>query len=90
MLEKIKNFFKSEDSSKDVAKERLKLVLIQERNNISPKVLSDMKQEIISVVSKYIEIEGRQLEINFEEQDDEAIALVANIPVKDRNENVRE
>jgi cell division topological specificity factor len=84
VLDKIKSFFRDEDDSKDVAKERLKFVLIQERNNISPKVLSDMKKELISVVSKYIEIEGRELEVNFEEQDDEAIALVANIPVKDR------
>ncbi|MBM7623101.1 cell division topological specificity factor MinE [Sporohalobacter salinus] len=81
MLEAIKNFFKDEEDSKDVAKERLELVLVHDRINISPETLEDMKGELIEVVSKYVQIEESRLEINLA-QDDRMIAIKANIPVK--------
>lgn len=81
MIESIKNFFTEEKSSKDVAKERLELVLIHDRIDISPEALEDMKGELINVVSKYVKIEESKLEINLA-QDDKMIALKANIPVK--------
>ncbi|ADL12105.1 cell division topological specificity factor MinE [Acetohalobium arabaticum] len=81
MIESIKNFFTEEKDSKDVAKERLELVLVHDRIDISPETLEDMKGELINVVSKYVKIEESKLEINLA-QDDKMIALKANIPVK--------
>ena len=63
MFENIVNFFKNigkkeenkkiQESSKDAAKERLHLVLMQDRANISADFLALMKQEIIEVIKKY-------------------------------------
>ena len=72
--------------SKNVAKERLKLVLMGDRG-VSPEVLEKIKSEIIGVLSKYMEIEDNELDFkiaNTENEDGTAIvpALVANIPIR--------
>ncbi len=74
------------NKSKNVAKERLKLVLMGDRG-VSPEVLEKIKGEIIGVLSKYIEIEDNELDFkiaNTENEDGTAIvpALVANIPIR--------
>ncbi|SDC40520.1 MULTISPECIES: cell division topological specificity factor MinE [unclassified Candidatus Frackibacter] len=89
MLDKIKSFFSDEANSKDLAKERLKLVLIHDRISISPELLDNMKEELLTVVSKYVEVERHELDIDFQEQDDDALALVANIPVKELKRRAR-
>jgi cell division topological specificity factor len=80
-------FFKRKDSSKDVAKERLKLVLIHDRSNVSPQFLEMVKSEIIRVIQNYMEIDEDTLDIQLTKtnsDDGERIvpALVANIPIK--------
>ncbi|MCK8825605.1 cell division topological specificity factor MinE [Fuchsiella alkaliacetigena] len=82
MLDKLRKMFDDEVDSKDLAKERLKLVLIHDKINISPELLEEMKEELLEVVSKYIEVEANRLSIDLN-QDDQSIALVANIPVKE-------
>ena len=74
------------NKSKNVAKERLKLVLMGDRG-VSPEVLEKIKGEIIGVLSKYMEIEDNELDFkiaNTENEDGTAIvpALVANIPIR--------
>jgi cell division topological specificity factor len=69
------------DNSKNVAKERLRLVLIHDRSSLSPGLLDSLKEELIEVLSKYMEIDESGLEVNLDEGDD-SVALVANIPVK--------
>ncbi|MEA4849422.1 MAG: cell division topological specificity factor MinE [Clostridiaceae bacterium] len=74
-------------SSKDIAKERLKLVLIHDRANVSPQFLEMIKGELIKVISDYMEIDEEGLEIKLtrtkREIDDSTVpALVANIPIK--------
>lgn len=81
MIEKVKNFFTDDTNSKDVAKERLELVLVHDRIDISREVLDNMRGELIEVVSKYVQIEEDELEINLA-QDDRMVAIKANIPVK--------
>ncbi|SJZ92950.1 cell division topological specificity factor MinE [Selenihalanaerobacter shriftii] len=88
MLEKIKSFFGEGTDSKDLAKERLKLVLIHDRINISPELLEDMEADLIEVISKYVEIEQENLNIDLD-KDNESMALVANIPVKSLNRTVK-
>lgn len=68
-------------SSKNVAKERLQLVLIHDRADISPDVMEDLRKELIEVISHYMEIDARNIELELEKED-RSVALVANIPVK--------
>ena len=76
------NFFKKENSKED-AKNRLKLVLIQDRAMLPSGVLENMKDDILKVLSKYVEIEKSRLNIEVCPYDDDPrkIALVANIPI---------
>ena len=82
MLGMIPNLFKKENS-KDDAKHRLKLVLIQDRAMLPSGVLENMKDDILKVLSKYVEIEKSKLNIEVcpYDEDPRKIALVANIPI---------
>ncbi|MBS4537172.1 cell division topological specificity factor MinE [Clostridium sp. D2Q-11] len=85
-MDLFKIFNKSDNKSKSVAKERLKLVLIHDRTNVSPKFLEMVKGDIINVISDYMEIDEEGLDIQFtrtrRESDNTPIpALVANIPI---------
>ena len=97
MFENVINFFKNlgkkedkkqtqSESSKDAAKERLHLVLMQDRANVSADFLELMKQEIIDVIKKYIEVDEKEIDVRLtnKENDDGtngAPALYANIPI---------
>ena len=74
-------------SSRDVAKERLKLVLIHDRANVSPQFLEMVKGEIIKVIQNYMEIDEDAMDIQLtktvsEEGEGVVPALIANIPIK--------
>jgi len=71
---------KESASSKTVAKERLRLVLVHDRASISPAMLNRLREDLIKVISNYMEIDEAALEFNLLQDDDE-VALVANIPV---------
>lgn len=73
-------FGKEGTSSKNVAKERLRLVLVHDRADLSPQMLEDLKEDLIKVISNYMEIDERALEVNLDTSDN-TVALVANIPV---------
>ena len=95
MLENLRNFFKKMTkkdeeellpSSGDAAKERLHLVLMQDRANVSVDFLDLMKQEIIDVIKKYIDIDENEIDVRLTNQINEdgtngAPALYANIPI---------
>ena len=68
------------ESSKDTATNRLKLVLMQDRSNLDGATMQKMREQLISVISKYIEIDQDALDLNLEADGDE-IALMLNIPV---------
>lgn len=80
MLDSILRMFKSEKSGK-VAKKRLQMVLIQDRANVSPEVMEQLRDEIIQVISKYMVINKTDMEISLA-NDNDSVALVANIPVQ--------
>lgn len=77
----MKIFGKSEKKSGEIAKERLKLVLIQDRASVSPEVMDKLKNEIIAVISKYMDVNKSGMEITLA-NDSDSVALVANIPVE--------
>lgn len=87
MLLDFSKIFGKPKNSKDLAKERLKLVLIHDRANVSPQLLEMMKNEIIQVITHYLDIDEGGLDIQLtrtKSEDGEGVvpALVANIPIK--------
>ena len=79
-------------SSGDVARDRLKLLLVSDRANCSPEIMELIKNDIINVIAKYMEIdsEGLDIQITQTESDGEngnVPALVANIPIKEVKHN---
>ena len=62
------------------AKERLQLVLIHDRTNLSSKVIETMKDEIIEVISRHIEIEPNSVSIELN-KDGREHRLIADIPI---------
>ena len=69
------------DTSAYQAKERMKLVLINDRINMSSSALDNLKTEIIGVISRYVEID--QDAVRFEmKQDGRQQRLIADIPLK--------
>ncbi len=93
MFENIFKFFKKAQKekelptdSKSAAKERLHLVLMQDRANVSADFLDLMKQEIIDVIKKYIEVDESAIDVRLTNKENEdgtngAPALYANIPI---------
>ena len=77
-------FFKSQeetgDASKSVATNRLKLVLMQDRTNLTPRILEQMRSELIELLSRYVELDKELLDLNFEQEGDQ-VALMLSIPV---------
>lgn len=74
--------------SKDIAKDRLKVVLIHDRANISPEVMQALKNDIIEVISHYMDINKNEMEISLE-NDSNSVALLANIPVNRIKNHIR-
>jgi cell division topological specificity factor len=68
-------------SSKDIARERLRLVLVHDRASMSPDFINDLKEELIKVIREYLDIDEESLQVELE-NDANSIALVANIPVR--------
>ena len=82
---KVLSFFQKDkednsESAKDTATNRLKLVLMQDRSNLYGATMQKMREQLICVISKYIEIDQEALDLNLEADGDE-IALMLNIPV---------
>ena len=80
--------FFNKKSSGSVAKDRLKLVLVSDRANCSPELMEQIKNDIINVISKYVEIDAEGLDIKIAQTESEGNngsvpALYANIPIRD-------
>ena len=94
MFENITKFFRNwkkkenrnENNSRETAKERLHLVLMQDRANVSADFLELMKQEIIEVIKKYIDVDESAIDVRLTNKENSdgtngAPALYANIPI---------
>ena len=96
LYNKVLGFFrqtdKKEDNAKDIACNRLRVVLMQDRTNLTPELMERMRQELVELLSKYVEMDKEALELNFEQEGNQ-MALMLSIPVlraKDEAEIERE
>lgn len=79
------DFFKrltgrTQPASKDVARDRLKLVLIHDRTDVSPAIIEQMRAEIIDVISRHVDIDREGVDIKLFQEEHEN-RLVADIPL---------
>ena len=80
VLSLFKQTEKEEENAKDVACNRLRVVLTQDRTNLTPELLQRMRRELVELLSKYVEMDKDALELNFDQEGDQ-MALMLSIPV---------
>jgi len=80
-LRALLNALAGKQDSKDIAKERLRLVLVHDRASVSPEFMEQIKEEIIKVISKYMEIDAANTVVNLHKTEGTAV-LEANLAIK--------
>jgi cell division topological specificity factor len=80
---------KNKKGSKNIAKDRLKLVLVHDRASMSPELMEALRRELIEVISKYVDVDNNNIEVELNDYNNQA-TLVANIPINQvkRKQNV--
>ena len=79
MIDFLKRLF-GQPGSSVAAKERLRLVLMTDHLELAPEMIESMKRDLIEVISRYVQVDRDRIEVNFEQQD-RALAMLANIPI---------
>lgn len=81
MLDLISRLLGRDTGSAQVARERLRLVLVHDRASVSPQFLESLKEDLIRVISSYMEIDESSMDVSLSSESS-SVALVANIPIK--------
>jgi cell division topological specificity factor len=79
VLTRLNRFFGRENSGA-TAKERLRLVLMSDHLSLAPDMIEQMKQDLVAVVSRYMEVDRDKIDVRFEHQD-RVFAMLANVPI---------
>ncbi len=85
LYNKVMGFFRQTEpeeveSAKDTACNRLRVVLMQDRTNLTPELMDRMRKELVELLSKYVEMDKEALDLSLE-QDGDQVALMLSIPV---------
>jgi cell division topological specificity factor len=84
MVDLILRFLRQKGDSSSDAKARLKFLLVHDEVSISPAQLERMKEEIMGVISKYVEVDSESVDFRLDKSGGH-IALVSNVPVRRSN-----
>jgi len=76
----INRIFSKEPSSADKAKDRLRLVLINDRTDLSAMAMDNLKDDLLEVLSRYIQIDPKSMRIDIT-QEGRQQRLIADIPI---------
>ncbi len=80
MLKAIRRFFGENPSSK-VARQRMQVVLMHDRMDIAPDIMEAVKNDIIKVLSRYMELDSQSIRVDLE-QGKNYTALISNVQIK--------
>lgn len=80
MLKAIRRFF-GEKPSSQVARRRMQVVLMHDRMDLAPDVMESLKNDILAVLSRYMEIDQKTIRVDLEQGKDYT-ALVSNVHIK--------
>lgn len=80
-MKRVVDRLRGKSASANAAKERLQLVLIHDRTDLSPRVMEDMRDEIIEVISRHINVDKDAVQIKVQ-QDGREQYLLAEIPIQ--------
>lgn len=83
MFEKIQNILFGKRFSQETAKNRLQMVLVQDRSGLTPQDMENFKKDLLDVISKYFLLERKSLDIEWQRSSNET-ALIINTPVTGR------
>lgn len=68
-------------NSRSHAKSRLKLIIAHDRANINPDIMQAMREEILEVVARYVEVDREEMEFSLS-NDQRMTSLTANLPIR--------
>ncbi len=82
IYQRVLGFFRhtEQENSKDAARNRLRVVLMQDRTNLNPALLERMREDLVVLLTKYLEMDKDALVLDLE-QDGDQVALILSIPV---------
>ena len=80
MIQRLIQILTRADKSKNIAKSRLKLILVQDRFSINEEVMQSLQSEVTILLSKYFTLKTDEVEMDLEREGN-ALALVASIPI---------
>jgi len=81
MVRKLMRLLHQERGSKDVAKNRLQLILIQDRVGADEAIMSDLQAKLTQLLAEYFEFPSENIDIELQ-RDGPSMALTASIPIR--------
>ncbi|MGK7939248.1 MAG: cell division topological specificity factor MinE [Crocosphaera sp.] len=73
--------WKTPTKSGEAAKHRLKFIIAHDRAGLNPEMVEAMRQDILAVVNRYVDIDPEEMEFSLE-SDQRMTALIANLPIR--------
>ena len=89
MIRLLKSLFVQDDTSRDIAKKRLQLLLIHDQVDLTPEQMMEMKREIVDVIERYLNIEADDTYVALDRLGKQ-IRLVGSIPLKEEGQRTRQ